>query len=189
METTMLTLLTLGKRQFTEVPLAVKLFKLLVNELSNQIETSGQNESDESDDVSVMIWFFNYIWWWFIIELTGSMIKAISSLQVSFKAYMVLPHIWVCCFPTNCVHSKHVSTKHTTQGHMINFLNTILKIHWSYLSVKFIKFISFIWIILLVRNFAWNRTFHISYGHFLADLFISSSFNATLWHIAAYLLY
>ena len=57
----MLTLLTLGKRQFTEVPLAVKLFKLLVNELSNQIETSGQNESDESDDVSVMVLFFNYI--------------------------------------------------------------------------------------------------------------------------------
>ena len=53
METNTVTLLTLGKRQFTEVPLAVKLFKLLVNELSNQIETSGQNESDESDDVSV----------------------------------------------------------------------------------------------------------------------------------------
>ena len=61
METDMLTLLTLGERQFTEVPLAVKLFKLLVNELSNQIETSGQNESDESDDVSVMVLFFNYI--------------------------------------------------------------------------------------------------------------------------------
>ena len=61
METNTVTLLTLGKRQFTEVPLAVKLFKLLVNELSNQIETSGQNESDESDDVSVSVLFFNYI--------------------------------------------------------------------------------------------------------------------------------
>lgn len=54
----MVTLLALGKRQFTEIPLAVKLFKLLINELSNQIETSGQNESDESDDVSILCFDF-----------------------------------------------------------------------------------------------------------------------------------
>jgi len=39
-----------GERQYTYVPVAIKLFKLILNELSNQLESENNNEDEEDDD-------------------------------------------------------------------------------------------------------------------------------------------